>query len=155
MIKILGIDPGRSKTGLALTEADGKILNLHIAATAAIAEELRAFVGEEPLAMIIMGNGTNSKTIAKVVQQLYPLTKLHLGKRRRDIYILNRKKARKRGGGGGSGVWVPALPLICKGEKARGPGGPKKNNKGWGKSYVLVWCRLHSFFYKRGESCYK
>lgn len=78
MIKILGIDPGRSKTGLALTEADGKILNLHIAATAAIAEELRAFVGEEPLAMIIMGNGTNSKTIAKVVQQLYPLTKLHL-----------------------------------------------------------------------------
>ena len=78
MIKILGIDPGRSKTGLALTEADGKILNLHIAATAAIAEELRAFVGEEPLAMIIMGNGTNSKTISKVVQQLYPLTKLHL-----------------------------------------------------------------------------
>lgn len=78
MIKILGIDPGRSKTGLALTEADGKILNLHIAATEAIAEELRAFVGEEPLAMIIMGNGTNSKTIAKVVQQLYPLTKLHL-----------------------------------------------------------------------------
>lgn len=78
MIKILGIDPGRSKTGLALTEADGKILNLHIAATAAIAEELRTFVGEEPLAMIIMGNGTNSKTIAKVVQQLYPLTKLHL-----------------------------------------------------------------------------
>lgn len=78
MIKILGIDPGRSKTGLALTEADGKILNLHIAATAAIAEELRAFVGEEPLAMIIMGNGTHSKTIAKVVQQLYPLTKLHL-----------------------------------------------------------------------------
>ncbi len=78
MIKILGIDPGRSKTGLALTEADGKILNLHIAATAAIAEELRAFVGEEPLAMIIMGNGTNSKTIAKVVQQLYPLTELHL-----------------------------------------------------------------------------
>lgn len=78
MIKILGIDPGRSKTGLALTEADGKILNLHIAATAAIAEELRAFVGEEPLAMIIMGNGTNSKTIAKVVQQLYPLTKLYL-----------------------------------------------------------------------------
>ena len=43
-----------------------------------IAEEARAFVGEEPLAMIIMGNGTNSKTIAKVVQQLYPLTKLHL-----------------------------------------------------------------------------
>ena len=78
MIKILGIDPGRSKTGLALTEADGKILNLHIAATAAIAEELRAFVGEEPLAMIIMGNGTNSKTIAQVVQQLYPLTELHL-----------------------------------------------------------------------------
>ena len=34
MIKILGMYPGRSKTGLALTEADGKILNLHIAATA-------------------------------------------------------------------------------------------------------------------------
>ena len=33
MSSYLGVDPGRSKTGLALVDVDGKILALHIAMT--------------------------------------------------------------------------------------------------------------------------
>ena len=41
MSNYLGVDPGRSKTGLALVAADGKILSLHIAMTDNLAAELR------------------------------------------------------------------------------------------------------------------
>ena len=53
--KYLGIDPGRSKTGLALVDAAGSILALHIAHTEHIEVELSAFAGKEQLAGIIMG----------------------------------------------------------------------------------------------------
>ena len=46
MSNYLGVDPGRSKTGLALVAADGKILSLHIAMTdnlAAEADKRKAF----------------------------------------------------------------------------------------------------------------
>ena len=78
MNKYLGIDPGRSKTGLALVAADGSILALHIAATDSIASELRAFVGQERPAQIIMGNGTNSKAIGAAVQEVFPNAALTL-----------------------------------------------------------------------------
>lgn len=78
MSKYLGIDPGRSKTGLALVAADGSILALHIAATDSIASELRAFVGQECPEQIIMGNGTNSKAIGAAVQKVFPHAALAL-----------------------------------------------------------------------------
>ena len=46
MSNYLGVDPGRSKTGLALVASDGKILSLHIAMTdnlAAEADKRKAF----------------------------------------------------------------------------------------------------------------
>lgn len=49
MSNYLGVDPGRSKTGLALVAADGKILSLHIAMTDNLAAELRQFVGSAKL----------------------------------------------------------------------------------------------------------
>ena len=63
MSNYLGVDPGRSKTGLALVAADGKILSLHIAMTDNLAAELRQFVGSAKLQGIIMGNGTNLSLI--------------------------------------------------------------------------------------------
>lgn len=78
MSNYLGIDPGRSKTGLALVDAEGRILQLHIAQTSAFAEELRSFVGSRPLAQIVMGNGTNNKAIGKVVREVFPHAPLAL-----------------------------------------------------------------------------
>lgn len=78
MNKYLGIDPGRSKTGLALVDEAGKILALHIAPTVAIEAELRSFAGGEELGAIVMGNGTNNKAIGKAVQKVFPKAKLNL-----------------------------------------------------------------------------
>ncbi|MGM9583751.1 MAG: hypothetical protein ACI3WU_08545 [Phascolarctobacterium sp.] len=71
MNKYLGIDPGRSKTGLALVDEQGHILALHIAMTADIAAELASFVGSTALAGIVMGDGTNSNAIGESVRKVF------------------------------------------------------------------------------------
>ena len=76
--KLLGIDPGRSKTGLALTDEQGKILALHIASTSEMRQELADFVGNASVKAIIMGNGTNSKVIMNDVAAVFPQLPLHL-----------------------------------------------------------------------------
>ena len=76
--KYLGIDPGRSKTGLALVDAAGSILALHIANTEHIEVELSAFAGKEELAGIIMGDGTNSKAIGQAVSKVFAAVPLAL-----------------------------------------------------------------------------
>ena len=76
--KYLGIDPGRSKTGLALVDAAGSILALHIAHTEHIEVELSAFAGKEQLAGIIMGDGTNSKAIGQAVSKVFAAVPLGL-----------------------------------------------------------------------------
>ena len=76
--KYLGIDPGRSKTGLALVDAAGSILALHIAHTEHIEVELSAFAGKEQLAGIIMGDGTNSKALGQAVSKVFAAVPLAL-----------------------------------------------------------------------------
>ena len=74
----LGIDPGRSKTGLALVDAAGQIVALHIAMTEYMEAELKCFVGNNFLAGIIMGNGTNNKAIGAAVSKVFPKVALAL-----------------------------------------------------------------------------
>ena len=71
MNKYLGIDPGRSKTGLALVDDKGQILGLRIAMTDNIAVELASFVGSTELSGIVMGDGTNSKAIGEAVGKVF------------------------------------------------------------------------------------
>ena len=78
MNKYLGIDPGRSKTGLALVDDKGQMLALRIAMTDNIAVELASFVGSTELSGIVMGDGTNSKKIGAVVHSVFPLLPLHI-----------------------------------------------------------------------------
>ncbi len=74
----LGIDPGRSKTGLALVDAAGQIVALHIAMTENMEAELKDFVGTQALAGIVMGNGTNNKAIGAAVSKVFPKVALAL-----------------------------------------------------------------------------
>ena len=76
--KYLGIDPGRSKTGLALVDAAGSILALHIAHTEHIEVELSAFAGKEQLAGIIMGDGSDRKVIGQAVSKVFAAVPLAL-----------------------------------------------------------------------------
>ncbi len=73
----LGIDPGRSKTGLALVAQDGTIEKLHIAMTDDFAHELEQFVADCDIRAIIMGDGTNSKVLAEVTNEVLPALELH------------------------------------------------------------------------------
>lgn len=72
MSNFLGIDPGRSKTGLALVDERGNIVALHIAMTEHMAEELERFTEAISLDGIVMGNGTNSKAIGAAVSKVFP-----------------------------------------------------------------------------------
>ena len=66
----LGIDPGRSKTGLALVDGVGRIVKLHIAESQNIDNEIVEFVKNSCPVQIVLGNGTNSRNICEVVQRV-------------------------------------------------------------------------------------
>ena len=68
----LGIDPGRSKTGLALVDGAGKIVKLHIAESQNIDNEIVEFIKNSCPVQIVLGNGTNSRNICEVVQKVLP-----------------------------------------------------------------------------------
>ena len=74
----MGIDPGRSKTGLALVDGAGQIVALHIAMTESIDQELQAFVAADKLCGIVMGDGTNNKRIGDAVRRVFPQAPLAL-----------------------------------------------------------------------------
>ena len=68
----LGIDPGRSKTGLALVDGAGKILKLHIADSQNIDKEIVEFIQKSCPVQIVLGNGTNSRNISEAMQKVLP-----------------------------------------------------------------------------------
>ena len=68
----LGIDPGRSKTGLALVDGAGKITKLHIANSQNIDKEIVEFIQNSCPVQVVLGNGTNSRNIGEAVQKVLP-----------------------------------------------------------------------------------
>ena len=72
----LGIDPGRSKTGLALVDGVGKIIKLHIAESQNIDNEIVEFIKNSCPVQIVLGNGTNSRNICEAVQRVLPYVKV-------------------------------------------------------------------------------
>ena len=66
----LGIDPGRSKTGLALVNGAGKIVKLHIAESQNIDNEIVEFIKNSCPVQIVLGNGTNSSNIGEAVKRV-------------------------------------------------------------------------------------
>ena len=66
----LGVDPGRSKTGLALVNGAGKIVKLHIAESQNIDNEIVEFIKNSCPVQIVLGNGTNSRNIGESVKRV-------------------------------------------------------------------------------------
>lgn len=67
----LGIDPGRSKTGIAVTDNDGKIVYLKVAETEHILDELQAVKHKYPVEQAVIGNGTNSKFLTEITGSVF------------------------------------------------------------------------------------
>lgn len=71
----LGVDPGRAKTGFAWVEADGSIKKVAVLATADLKEMLPQILESVPAA-IILGNGTNSDSIKKMLLEANNVIKI-------------------------------------------------------------------------------
>ena len=67
---LLGIDPGRDKTGLALVDKQGAIVQVEVVPTSKIKEVLPSKAASA--SRIIMGDGTTSGTMKALVQKLLP-----------------------------------------------------------------------------------
>lgn len=74
----LGVDPGRSKTGLAVTDRQGKILYLLVAETAQLRRQLLEVYSKYTPGEIIIGNGTNSKHVAGNISEWLPEVPLQI-----------------------------------------------------------------------------
>ena len=68
----LGIDPGSSKTGLALVDAAGNIKKLLIARKESFASDVKSFCEATKITAVILGNGTHSKEISEEIAKLLP-----------------------------------------------------------------------------------
>lgn len=69
---LLGIDPGRSKTGVALVDASGTILRLNIIFMDNFAEELTRFLQADRPDICIIGDGTTGKTMQDTFAERLP-----------------------------------------------------------------------------------
>lgn len=68
----LGVDPGRDKTGAALVWENGRIFKQEILSTDDFSNHLKDFLGTQPVAGCILGNGTTSKTMAAQLREAFP-----------------------------------------------------------------------------------
>lgn len=75
---LLGVDPGRSKTGLALVDEKGNIEKLHIAFMDNFLQELKTFCKGVELKAVVLGDGTNCKTVSQVIAESYPKLEQHI-----------------------------------------------------------------------------
>ena len=69
---ILGVDPGRSKTGLALVTGTGEVVKTQVALMTEFAEELQVFLADVSIDTIVLGNGTTSQAMTDTLKRLLP-----------------------------------------------------------------------------------
>lgn len=69
-MNILGIDPGRQKTGLAVLDQKGQILWRAIVPTPELAAHLERLIHEWPLARVALGHSTGSEEAAAVLKRV-------------------------------------------------------------------------------------
>ena len=69
---ILGIDPGRSKTGVALVTAGGEIRNTEVLLMTDFTDALEEFLGQQEVRLCVMGNGTTAADMKLALHKLLP-----------------------------------------------------------------------------------
>jgi RNase H-fold protein (predicted Holliday junction resolvase) len=77
-MRILGIDPGRQKTGLALVDERGAILWRAIVPTAELRLHLEELMEKWTLTRVALGHSTGSQSTAAIVRQILEEKNLEL-----------------------------------------------------------------------------
>lgn len=73
---ILGIDPGSSKSGVALLDKGGNILRLELILMDNFQSGLRRFLREDKPTVCVLGDGTTSSYMQKTLAEILPATKV-------------------------------------------------------------------------------
>ncbi|MBQ8697908.1 MAG: pre-16S rRNA-processing nuclease YqgF [Schwartzia sp.] len=68
----LAIDPGREKCGVAVVAGDGRVLEQSVVATARLADEITARVRQFAPDIIVLGNGTTSRSAEETLRKARP-----------------------------------------------------------------------------------
>lgn len=76
-MNILGVDPGRAKTGLAVIDGDGHILWRAILAPTELGARLPRMVEEQSVSLIALGDSTSSRAARAAIEAALP----HIGVR--------------------------------------------------------------------------
>ncbi len=75
---ILGVDPGSSKTGVALVTAGGEIKNTEVLLMADFTGALEEFLGQQEVSLCVMGNGTTAGAMKAALHELLPYVEIIL-----------------------------------------------------------------------------
>ena len=75
---ILGVDPGSSKTGVALVTAGGEIKNTEVLLMADFTGALEEFLGQQEVSLCVMGNGTTAAAMKAALHELLPSVEIIL-----------------------------------------------------------------------------
>ena len=73
---ILGIDPGSSKSGVALLDKGGNILRLELILMDNFQSDLQQFLREDKPIVCVLGDGTTSSSMQKALEGLLPEIKV-------------------------------------------------------------------------------
>ncbi len=74
-MNILGIDPGRQKTGLAIVDEAGAIVWRAIVPSVELGATVEELLGKWPLARVALGDSTGSSLAACIIETLLETTK--------------------------------------------------------------------------------
>lgn len=72
MSVIISIDPGKSKCGIAVVNSSGEVLKREVVSTTNIVEILSEFINEYSANKFLIGSGTFSKTVKKMISNSLP-----------------------------------------------------------------------------------
>jgi RNase H-fold protein (predicted Holliday junction resolvase) len=70
--RVIGVDPGRSKCGMAVVFEDGERVALDVVPTETIAQRLRASIDEGGVAAICVGHATTSDAVVALCRSSWP-----------------------------------------------------------------------------------
>jgi RNase H-fold protein (predicted Holliday junction resolvase) len=70
--RVIGVDPGRTKCGLAVTFEDGERETLEVVPTRAIAQRLREQIEEGAVSTICVGDATTSEAVVALCRSSWP-----------------------------------------------------------------------------------
>ena len=69
---IISIDPGKAKCGIAVVNSSGEVLKRKVVSTTIIVETLSEFINKYSAEKFLIGSGTFSKTVKKMITDLLP-----------------------------------------------------------------------------------